>query len=83
LRNVEKNRSVQIISSMKNSMILIVPLLASVCLSLVFYMDDNPLSRGTKPDWRYKDKEFTSRLLAIPILLYHNINGRGPFSIDA
>lgn len=33
--------------------------------------------------WLHKDKEITSRLLAIPILLYHNIDGKGPFSIDA
>jgi len=35
-----------------------------------------------KPLWKYKEKEIHSRLLAIPILLYHNIDGAGPFSID-
>lgn len=33
--------------------------------------------------WKVKEKEVRSRLLAVPILLYHNIDGRGPFSIES
>jgi peptidoglycan/xylan/chitin deacetylase (PgdA/CDA1 family) len=33
--------------------------------------------------WKYKQKEAVSRLLSIPILLYHAIDARGPFSIDS
>ena len=32
--------------------------------------------------WKVKERETRSRLLAVPILLYHNIDGAGPFSID-
>ena len=72
-----------IIIVMKNIIILIVSLLVSVSVALQLYLDDNSLSGITGLEWRHKDKEITSRLLAIPILLYHNINGRGPFSIRA
>ncbi|OHD68764.1 MAG: hypothetical protein A2W19_10900 [Spirochaetes bacterium RBG_16_49_21] len=71
-----------IIDFMKNIYIVILSLLGSLGISLFFYLDDFSLSNSSRPDWRYKDKEISSRLLAIPILLYHNINGRGPFSID-
>ena len=68
---------------MKNIIILIVSLLVSVGVALLLYLDDHNLPGITGLEWRHKDKEITSRLLAIPILLYHNINGRGPFSIRA
>lgn len=31
--------------------------------------------------WRLKEREMRSRLLAIPIILYHNIDGKGVFSL--
>ena len=43
----------------------------------------NRYSAEKNLDWSYKEKETRSRLLAIPILLYHNIDGKGEFSIDA
>lgn len=36
-----------------------------------------------KPLWVQKEREIQSRLLSIPIILYHNINGAGVFSIDS
>ncbi len=33
--------------------------------------------------WKEKEKEVISRLLAVPILLYHNIDGKGAFSVDS
>ena len=68
---------------MKNIYILIIFLLVSVGLSVLLYLDDYTRFHRARLDWRYKQTEITSRLLAIPILLYHNINGKGPFSIDA
>lgn len=38
--------------------------------------------KKVSPDWNIKQKEIRDRLLAIPILLYHNIDGKGPFSIS-
>ena len=37
--------------------------------------------RGTA-GWHYLREEETGRLNSVPILLYHNIDGRGPFSVD-
>jgi peptidoglycan/xylan/chitin deacetylase (PgdA/CDA1 family) len=68
---------------MKNIYILLISLSLSLAAALFLYMDDySAVSRG-RMIWLHKDKEIKSRLLAIPILLYHNIDGKGPFSIDA
>jgi peptidoglycan/xylan/chitin deacetylase (PgdA/CDA1 family) len=68
---------------MKSIYILIASLVLSLSAALFFYLDDyNEFSRG-RMTWLHKDKEIQSRLLAIPIVLYHNIDGKGPFSIDA
>ncbi len=32
--------------------------------------------------WKKKDEEAISRLLAVPLLLYHNIDGRGEYSLN-
>ncbi len=67
---------------MKSIYILIASLTLSLAAALFFYLDDyNEFSRG-RMSWLHKDKEMQSRLLAIPIVLYHNIDGKGPFSID-
>lgn len=50
--------------------------------SYVYFGPYNLFSYGT-PLWIQKEREIQSRLLSIPIILYHNINGSGPFSIDA
>ncbi|HNW29874.1 MAG TPA: polysaccharide deacetylase family protein [Spirochaetota bacterium] len=68
---------------MKSIYILIVSLAFSLVTALFFYLDDyNDFSRG-RMTWLHKDRETQSRLLTIPIILYHNIDGKGPFSIDA
>jgi peptidoglycan/xylan/chitin deacetylase (PgdA/CDA1 family) len=67
---------------MKNICIVIASLLGSLGFALILYLGGFSFSKGSRLDWQYKDKEISSRLLAIPILLYHNIDGRGPFSID-
>lgn len=68
---------------MKSIYILIASLTLSLAAALFFYLDDyNEFSQG-KMTWLHKEKEIQSRLLAIPIILYHNIDGKGPFSIDA
>jgi len=68
---------------MKNIYILIVSLLISLSFALYVYLDDYSVFAERKMAWMHKEKEITSRLLAIPILLYHNVDGKGPFSIDA
>jgi peptidoglycan/xylan/chitin deacetylase (PgdA/CDA1 family) len=68
---------------MKSIYVLIISLALSLAAALFFYLDDyNEFSRG-RMTWLHKEKEIQSRLLAIPIVLYHNIDGKGPFSIDA
>ncbi len=68
---------------MKSIYILIISLALSLAAALFLYLDDdNEFYRG-RMTWLHKDKETRSRLLSIPILLYHNIDGKGPFSIDA
>lgn len=50
----------------------------------LFYIDlnetDTIISRGI--NWRFKEKESISRFVSTPIILYHNINGKGLYSID-
>lgn len=53
-------------------------------LSLFFLYDGGNVDFliSESADWRIKQEEVRSRLLAIPIILYHNIDGRGSFSIN-
>ena len=68
---------------MKNMVILIASLLASLAMALVLYsLGPDTLATG-KMSWLLKNREAENRLLSIPVLLYHNIDGKGPFSIDA
>lgn len=68
---------------MKYITILITCLGFSLVIAFCLYRDDNPAWTGGSQGWLLKDKEVTSRLLAVPILLYHNIDGKGPFSIES
>ncbi len=67
---------------MRNILILILILAAALGISLFFYLDATELIMTHDSDWKIKDKEIRSRLISIPILLYHNIDGSGSFSID-
>jgi peptidoglycan/xylan/chitin deacetylase (PgdA/CDA1 family) len=49
-------------------------------LNTAYSFNDVIVHRGIK--WHLKQREIKSRLLAIPIILYHNIDGKGVFSID-
>jgi hypothetical protein len=68
---------------MKNIYILVITLSLSLGAAIFLYLDDGDAFSQGRMIWLHKDKEVKSRLLAIPILLYHNIDGKGPFSIDA
>ncbi len=35
-----------------------------------------------KPEIEYKNKEIVNRLLAVPVVLYHHIDGRGAYSVS-
>ncbi len=68
---------------MKSIYILIASMALSLGAALFLYTGDyDDFYRG-RMAWLHKDREMRSRLLAIPILLYHNIDGKGAFSIDA
>ncbi|MBN2077662.1 MAG: polysaccharide deacetylase family protein [Spirochaetes bacterium] len=57
------------------------PLGLSLALALFFILFEGGIFSGARMTWHHKEEEVASRLLAVPILLYHNIDGRGPFSI--
>ncbi len=67
----------------KNMLILMASLSLSLAAALFLFLDDSGAFSRSTMVWLHKDRETRSRLLAIPILLYHNIDGKGPFSIDA
>lgn len=67
---------------MKYITILIASLGITLVIALRLFLGDYPSLTGGTQAWLLKDKEVTSRLLAVPILLYHNIDGKGPFSIE-
>jgi len=67
----------------KNIIILLVSLGLSLAAALFLLLDDAGMFAPGRMVWLHKDREVKSRLLSIPILLYHNIGGTGPFSIDA
>ncbi len=48
-------------------------------LNTAYSFNDIIVHRGIK--WNLKQREIKSRLLAVPIILYHNIDGKGVFSI--
>ena len=59
--------------------ILLLSVSLAVSIFLYFSPDDFNIYR---PGWIYKEVEIKSRLLSLPIILYHNIDGNGEFSID-
>ncbi|OHD65633.1 MAG: hypothetical protein A2176_13390 [Spirochaetes bacterium RBG_13_51_14] len=67
---------------MKNILILIISLLTSLTIAIALYLNEFTVLSQGRMAWLHKDREVSSRLLSIPILLYHNIDGKGPFSID-
>lgn len=68
---------------MKSIHILTVSLLVSLLIAIVLFLDDSGMTAMGRLSWVHKNRETADRLLAIPVLLYHNIDGKGPFSVDA
>ena len=58
------------------------PLLISLPMALLAFRD-LVQDEGHRASWRVKEKETQSRLLEVPILLYHNIDGKGVFSLTS
>jgi peptidoglycan/xylan/chitin deacetylase (PgdA/CDA1 family) len=67
---------------LRQTYILVVFLLISLGISVFLLLDSPDYINESGASWIIKEKEARSRLLSIPILLYHNIDGTGPFSID-
>jgi len=60
-------------------------LVAAACASLAWlYFGGAGAGDIVRRDmaWKKKNEEAISRLLAVPLLLYHNIDGRGEYSLD-
>lgn len=66
----------------KKYFIQIVIILVSFLISAVIFLDSSDFRLFSSPAWSYKENEIKSRLLEIPILLYHNIDGRGVYSVS-
>ncbi len=58
-------------------------LAAALILALSLYARIPHIYHGSSASWQVKKEEIRSRLLSIPIILYHNIDGKGVFSIDS
>lgn len=61
---------------------LIITIIISFSVTIYLFINTPEFRMGKRPVWKYKEKEIINRLLAIPILLYHNIDGKGVFSIE-
>jgi peptidoglycan/xylan/chitin deacetylase (PgdA/CDA1 family) len=68
---------------MKSIHILTGSLLVSLLIAIFLFIEDSDMKAMGRMSWVHKNRETATRLLAIPVLLYHNIDGKGPFSIDA
>lgn len=55
----------------------------SVLVSFLIYNDSAKAFNGSSRQWDRKERELKTRLFSIPILLYHNIDGRGVFSVKS
>jgi peptidoglycan/xylan/chitin deacetylase (PgdA/CDA1 family) len=62
--------------------ILILLSAAAFCV-LLWRVQGEPPAGERPASFRIKDRESTSRLNTVPILLYHNLNGKGVFSLDS
>ncbi len=68
---------------MKSTVRILIILAAALSASAAIYFWTPEIIFSGRPAWQEKRKEVRSRLLSIPILLYHNIDGKGVFSIDS
>ncbi len=65
----------------KDIIIVSAILVSSLIISAIVYFTITVDITSAHQTWEYKKKEAYNRLLATPILLYHNIDGKGPYSI--
>jgi peptidoglycan/xylan/chitin deacetylase (PgdA/CDA1 family) len=76
-----------IVTFLKHYRIFIIPIISAafVIFIVVFIMRQSNAERTTMENanerWSIKQKETFSRLLKVPIILYHEIDGKGPFSV--
>ncbi|MBN1531906.1 MAG: polysaccharide deacetylase family protein [Spirochaetes bacterium] len=66
-----------------NLVILAVVLGTALAGSMIFLFDAPTFSVNRGNGWILREKDVESRLLAVPIILYHNIDGKGPFSVTS
>jgi len=74
---------------MKRYQILIIPGILAICVIAAVSMllgsgEKNLASIQTEgAGWEVKQKETASRMMEVPIILYHDIDGKGAFSVDS
>jgi len=67
---------------MKKIFLATIILLSTLSISAYLFFNISEFKTENNMLWKKKELEIKSRLLSIPILLYHNIDGKGVFSID-
>ena len=71
---------------MKTYLYIIIIFFLTVALTVYFFIDPetNEIDAIITPEmnWTEKEREIISRLLSVPIMLYHNIDGKVTFSIE-
>lgn len=71
---------------MKTIILIILIFIITVALSVYLFISpdndeiDSIISK--EPEWTIKEKEIINRLLNVPIMLYHDIDGHGPYSVS-
>ncbi|HNX60022.1 MAG TPA: polysaccharide deacetylase family protein, partial [Spirochaetota bacterium] len=73
---------------MKRYRILIIPMIIAPVLILAVFLIARPAETkiaapSSSQELRVKENEAVSRLLEVPIILYHDIDGKGAFSITS
>ena len=67
---------------MKKYLIPLIIILAAFLVVVCLYLGTYQFEGGKPMQWKEKENQVRSRLLEVPILLYHNIDGAGDFSIS-
>jgi peptidoglycan/xylan/chitin deacetylase (PgdA/CDA1 family) len=70
---------------MMKKIYIIIPaaVVAATIFLLVFKIKKNDINIVSEPvGWSFKKEDSRDRLYSVPVLLYHNIDGRGVYSLD-
>ena len=66
----------------RNIILLMIAVIVSFVIALIIILPIDLRIQYSKSKTEYKDKEIINRLLAVPIVLYHHIGGKGVYSVS-